>query len=62
MPQVIQSGVNAAVLTGVDDVYVLVNPPNSVQLPGAPTNIGAAVGTASWGPLSTAVTIAPVRI
>ena len=57
MPQILQSGAAAAVVSGVDDIYVLINPPNSVQLPGAPTNIGAAVGTAPWGPLNTPVTI-----
>jgi len=55
--QIIAGGGNAATVAGVDDVYVVVNPPNSVQLPGAATNIGGAVGSASWGPLNASTVI-----
>ena len=57
MPQVIQGAANAATLAGVDDVYVLIQPPSSAALPGAQTNTVGFTGSSSWGPLNTTLTI-----
>jgi hypothetical protein len=52
MGQIIAGGQSIATIAGVDDVYILINPPNAVQIPGNVTPFAAAVGTAPWGPLN----------
>ena len=57
MPQIVQQGsVNTTALV-VPDLYVQIVPPQNLVLNGVPTNVLGVVGTATWGPSNTAVTI-----
>lgn len=59
MPVVQQGSINTAALT-VPDVYVQVQAPPLV-INGLPTNILGVVGTASWGPVNSPVTVGDLR-
>ena len=52
-----QGALNTTALT-VPNLYVVVIPPQVVQLNGVPSDIGGAVGTASWGPVGQATIVA----
>ena len=54
---VIQSGSLNNTSLIVPDLYVEIVPPQNLILNGVPTNILGAVGTASWGPVGTPVTV-----
>ena len=56
MPQILQ-GTNAAALAGVDDAYILIQPPNSGAIPNAQTNVLGFGGSATWGALNVAAII-----
>ena len=57
MPIVQQGSVNTTALV-VPDLYVQIVPPQNLVLNGVPTDVLGVVGTASWGPVNQAVTLA----
>ena len=58
MPLITQLGaLNTTALT-VPDLYVQIVPPQNIVLNGVPTGVLGVVGTASWGAVNTAVTLA----
>ncbi|MDR3718389.1 MAG: hypothetical protein P4K98_06275 [Bryobacteraceae bacterium] len=57
MPIVQQGSVNTTALV-VPDLYVQIVPPQNLVLNGVPTNVIAAVGTSSWGPVGQPVIVA----
>lgn len=54
MAQIISSAAFNPAALQLDDVYIVVTPPPSF-INGVPSDVGAVVGTASWGPLNTAL-------
>jgi hypothetical protein len=56
MGQIIQAGsINTTALT-VPDLYIQIEPPPALNLNGVPSNKLGIVGTATWGPVNSAVT------
>lgn len=56
MPIVQQGNLNTTALV-VPDLYVQIVPPQTLNLNGVPSNILGVVGTATWGPVNTAVIV-----
>lgn len=56
MPIFPQGALNTTALS-TPDLYIQIVPPGVQLLNGVPTNVGAAVGTAAWGPVGVAVAV-----
>lgn len=61
MPQIVQQGALNTTALVVPDLYVQIVAPQNLVINGVPTNVVGVVGTATWGPVGTAVIVGSMQ-